>query len=149
MVGKLKEIIFFLFIFSLVTNGLALLAITPVGYGPDDFDPSDYNDAYSQLVLHISATIIAGIAAAVAVGVKVASSGQSMPGDKVVAYSLFAGILTVTLISVVSTLANIVNSIPMEAQAATNIFLYIFLSVLAFLITWAYIDMAQGRSDEL
>jgi energy-converting hydrogenase Eha subunit H len=149
MVGKLKEIIFFLFIFSLVTNGLALLAITPVGYAPDQYDPADYEEAQAQLALHITGTIIAGIAAAVAVGVKVAASGQSMPGDKFVAYSLFAGVLTVSLIGVISTLANIANAIPEEAKAAASIFLYIFLSLLAFMITWAYIDMAHGRSDEL
>ena len=147
MIGKLKEILFFMFIFSLVSQGLSILAISPTNYGGDDLS-GDYYTANASFVVLIEA-VVASILSGFALSVVIMGSGSNMSGDKIASYGLLTGMLTMTLISVTKMLWNIFYSIPLEAQPAMGIFLVIFFGVLGMVVVWAFIDMAQGRNDEI
>jgi len=92
---------------------------------------------------------VASIISGFALSVVIMGSGSNISGDKIASYGLLTGMLTMTLISVTKMLWNIFYSIPLEAQPAMGIFLVIFFGVLGMVVVWAFIDMAQGRTDEI
>lgn len=141
---KLKEIILFLLILSMVLQGLVSLRITQTTYG-GELDESVLT-AQQTMVAYIVGTMVTAVAAGIAVGL--VSYRAGIPGDKAFAYGLLGGILTQTFVGSSTILTNIYNTLPSEALASYAIIIGIFFSVVVVLISWLYIDYIMGVKPE-
>jgi len=147
MNSKMKEIIFFLFIFSMVFNVLSVLNIASSDYGntPVGTNPTS---ALTLITLHIVGTIGGALAVGIAASIKIFGSGQSMPGNQIFAYGLLGGILTSTLIGALNAFVNIYNALPSDYRVPVGMLMYIFISVVMVLVSFMYIDYTFGVSPE-
>lgn len=146
---KLMEIIAFLFIFSLVMNGLAVLRIASTSYTTSEFDVSSPEAQQSAMTMQVGTVLVAGIAATIVSWIALANipttSGGHLPMDKIFGYSLLAGLMTVTLYGVVTTVWNIYESIPPDVQLGAGVVLAIFLGIISFLATLGYVEITLNK----
>jgi len=142
---KLKEIILFLLIFSMVLQGLTLLRITQTSYGGDELEDSLFT-AQEKVGAYVAGTIIVAVTAGVAVGI--VSFRAGIPGDRAFAYGLLGGILTNTLMGSSTVLTNIYKTLPADAMTSYVIVIGIFFAVLVVLISWMYVEYIMGVKPE-
>jgi len=146
---KIMEIILFLFIFGLVMNGLAVLRIASTSYSTEGAIAVSPEAQQGAMITQIGIVLVAGISVTIVSWIALANipfmSGGSLPMDKIFGYSLLAGMMTISLYGVVTTIWNIYASIPGEAQLGAGVMLAIFLAVVSFLATLAYIEVTLNR----
>lgn len=146
---KLMEIITFLFIFGLVMNGLAALRIASTSYTSDAGMSVSPEAQQAAMVSNIGIVIVAGLAVVivswVAFGAIPLASGGSLPMDRIFGYALMAGLMTVSLYGVVTTLWNIYESLPGDIQLGAGVILAILLAVISFLATLGYVELTLDK----
>lgn len=146
MFGNLKQILFFLIIFSFVTNALTVLSIATVSFSGEDYDTADAVSRASGAVTIIVAQVGGGIGAALAVGVIgfLGAIFVGIPGDKALGLSLFTGVLTNAFIGSFSTIVNMVMSLPIELAIGVSVVASIFFGIIGLVVTWALIETLLG-----
>ena len=155
MIGKFKEILFFLFIFSLVSQALSMLAIssTDVGTGELVSGAGLASEATASLLWFIASLGVAfagGLAISTKVGIVGSTVQNAFPPEKFVVNTLFTTVIIFTLLSTIKLIWNLAASVPLEAGPAMGIFVYIFFGVLGLIIVWSYMEMMSpvGGDDE-
>jgi len=146
---KLKEIIFFLIIFSFVTNALTVLSLTTTSFSDENvYDTSDALSKGAGAVTVITATVGGGIASALTVGIVgfAIAIALKVPPDKALGLSLFSGLLTSSFIGTFGTLYNMLADVPIDARIGMGVVLSIFFGIIGLLIVWTLIEILFGVS---
>lgn len=146
MKGRIWDIIIFLIIFNFVMTGLSALAIISAGssyvepgtdYTPDEFTAEGATDLVWE---HIGKDVAASLAAGTAIGIG-AHFAMGISGGVVISISLFAGMITSSIINTASFLWNIYASLDTSFQPAMGISIYIIFAVIGVLIAVAVFEL--------
>jgi len=146
---KLVHIIAFLFIFGLISNGLAILDIASTSYtvgGDLEIDPEIQ---MGLITFQITVVLIAGLAGAIATWIGLSmvptASGGSLPMHKIFGYGIFGGLVSVSLFGGLSTLFGIYEIIPEGAKLGAGVVLSIILAVIGFVATLGFVELTTER----
>lgn len=145
---KIMEIILFLFIFSLVMNGLSILRLTSSSY-TTNVDVSQPDAILIQVTTQITVVLVAGIGAAVVTWIALAAiplaSGGFVPIVKFTGYAIFAGLVTTTLFGSITTIWNMYESVPSDLRLGATVVMGIFVSIIGILVTIAYVELTTEK----
>jgi len=152
---NLIKILAFLFIFGLVMNGLAALNILSTSFTSDSSMDTENPDAQLNalttlvtggLILALAGAMIAWIALS---SVNILGSGTSgagaVPMDKLFGYTIFGGLITLSLWGGINTIWNIYEIIPEEARLGATVMLSIIIAIIGFVVTLGFVELTTGR----
>jgi len=152
---NLIRILAFLFIFGLVTNGLAVLNIMSTSFTTDPNMDTDNPEAQMEaltllvtvgLILALGAMMVTWVALA---SVNIVGSGTAgvghVPVDKIFGYGIFGGLITLSLWGGIHTIWNIYEIIPEEARLGATVMLSIIIAIIGFVMTLGFVELTTGR----
>jgi len=146
---KLIDIIAFLIIFNFVITGLSSLSLLtgPTYVEPESqYDVSDYeaSGATELIWTHISRNFLLSLGAGIVAGI-LANKLMGIPGNMVLAISIFTGLISHGLIGTSNLLWNIYYSLSPTFKPAMGIGLYMFFSIIGLLLAITMIQMLSYK----
>jgi len=148
---NLIRILAFLFIFGLVMNGLAVLNIASTSFATNPEMEVDPDVQMGLLTTQVMITLIIGLGAAmatwIALSVKVLGSGGggNVPMDKLFAYGVFGGLITISLWGGLSCVWNVYEIMPGETKIGGAVMLAIIIAIVGFVATLGFVELTTGR----